>query len=379
MLRKLMVMLTLVLCLCTAAMADAADTMLTRAIKLSNRMNRTAQNEAYLTWLTDDEDVISLVGQWGNRRDNLPAFVVQTDEDEQLIKMLAWQSLAAIGGSKVYAATTMMESVDIFAGGGVGDGAYVMIYENAEPVLVIWHNEDDAVRMQAVYMPFADLADCKTVKEVGEWFEQNEIPLSFTSASVMPVTESTGKAGDDLLNRALAAAAITDAMAQDEEACIALGASESMLAVMNEWAAGDVSAPVLALRTDMAINTPGIEFLDALLPSYIEMNEALLAKAVNAAPTILLAQYCGTETLAASSMIRSEILFAHSDDPLTGLFLFVYEDHAPIMVASYAKDGAVNMRAYFLPIDALAECRSVEEANRLFDDMLLPITWEAAQ
>lgn len=378
MLRKLLAILmaATLLCLSVPAVAEEAESLLSRAMALANRMNTSTRNSAYMALLANDEDIIALARAWGQGHEDLPVMVVQTDEESELIKLLVRQSIGSMG-TDVLAASSMMETVTIFVGDDVGDGAYVMLYESGTPIMVVWHGEDGAVRMRAMYLPFDDLAACENEDEVAAWFEANGMPLSLTAADPMPVLLGE-PSEEDTLERALSVAVGMDAMVEGGYGA-AMGASESMLALMNAWSAGDADAPVLAVMTDLSLGTPGVTFLnEVLLPDY-EVDEPLLAKAVNAIPTILLGRYCGTEALAASSMIHGEILFADGGSPMTGLILLIYEDKTPIMVASYTREGAVNMRAYYLPIEGIADCRTVEEVNEFFEDVLLPMTWVPAE
>lgn len=381
MLRKLLAVMSaallLAVCLTVPAMAEQEDTLFNRAISLAQRMNENTKNEAYLALLTEDENAVALVQHWGAGH-GLPKMVAQTTAEASLIKMLARQTIGEIG-TEILAATTMMETVTIFAGDDVGDGAYVILYDNhATPILVVWHSEDGAVRMRAMYLPFADLSNCYSRSDVDNWFRENEIPLTIETAVAMPIVVAEPVEGN-LLERALSAAKGMDAKADDEEYCASLGASEELLALMKAWAAGDAEAPVLAVKTDLSLDSDSVKYVNETLLPGVEVDETLLAKGVNQIPLMLMGRNCGTEVLAASSMIREEILFAESKDAMTGLFLFIYEDKTPIMVISYAQEGAVNMRAYYLPLEGLTDCRTLEDISAFFEGEMLPVEWVLAE
>lgn len=389
------------LSVCALAGPEEADSLLERAVVMAEETCRLATNDAYWLAMTDNEQISGLGKAWASGHDARPALVVQLAGEAEVIELLATQGSAALGAEALTAwSITRSFGRRIFACDDVGDGAYLLMYESAAPVLAVWHSEDGAVRMQSMLLPWEELAACATEAEVSAWFGQLLTPMAeavaayaaldetyqqlaraFSSVRIVPTADlpvSVSQPNDaDATEKALGAAAEMDAQAMDRAAL--MGLSADMTAMLAEWSAGDAEKPVLTVMAELPLESELVRGLISQLPPGTGIDDqALLMAGVSAVPTMLAGRQ-GPMQLAASSVASRTILFADSVNPFTGLYLFIYEDKLPIMVSSCASEGAVSMTAAYLPIGALGSCRTIEDVNRFFEDAALPLPWALAE
>ena len=361
-------------CLPLAALAE--DTLLARAVSLSQQMTERAGNEAWLPWMTDDATVRSTVMQWGMENRDEPRLILEAEAAMPETQALAAQLVAPLGAFTLSAASIVQTEV-IFAANLEGSGFYLLLYDRAAPVLVSWYAERGAVGMCASVLPFDDLSACATAEEATAWFSAHGVSLPMKQAQETPLP-AAGGAETELLIRALELTDEMNALAGDAEALAGFGASEPLRALPATWAGDQGAAPRLALQAALSEDMDEAAWLlDAMLPDGAP--QGVLPRAVAAMPTALLAGLGSVETVAASSMVSRSSLFAATTERETGLILFLYEEAAPVMLAWYAQDGAVSMRGYFAPIRALSACQTAGEINELFAAIGLALPWEAVE
>lgn len=66
-----------------------------------------------------------------------------------------------------------------------GCGLYIMLYEDATPIVLPWYAENGAVKISAFFMPDAALTACTDAAEVSAWFAGKGLP-AVTFEEVQP-------------------------------------------------------------------------------------------------------------------------------------------------------------------------------------------------
>lgn len=198
-------MLVLVLCLLnTPALAE--NSLANRAVELAAACDALAEDEAYISAMigSGNSKMITLIESWAAGSHDQPELVVRVDTANLLKDMMAlygmdsqdeWPDITvqalnrrmtmslpsmfnATQGAETLAASTAATSSVIFASDAQGSGLFVLLYENAVPVMAAWYAENGAVSMQATFMAQEELAACQSVEDIAAWLKEQgwELP-----------------------------------------------------------------------------------------------------------------------------------------------------------------------------------------------------------
>jgi len=141
-------------------------------------------------------------------------------------------------------------------------------------------------------------------------------------------------------------------LAGNEQYLMLLGLPEEVLGMVNAYAAAENPTPRLVLcgLTDDA-------------------------QSANACLTQQIA-YLGTTSLAAAGSMHANVIFADPDASGTGLYLFLYEGGAPIVITWKGENGAYHLSAAFQPGEYPASCRNAEDVNAWADSIGLNVRFQ---
>lgn len=180
---------------------------------------------------------------------------------------------------------------------------------------------------------------------------------------------------DPLAARAVSMAQHLDALADSEDYLAMMSGSQALTDRLKAWGEGDHSAPRMILKGVWSDDTALFSWLmggsEGDAPS-----DAVRAELSRRVPMSLASMFNameGTEALAAASMCTSSAVFACEMEG-AGLYLLLYDEGAPVLVAWYGEEGAVCMQAAFLASAAVADWASQEDAMAWLNEMNLPIT-----
>lgn len=334
--KRLLTILLAVMLLMPAA-AAMEPTLVDRAIALG----------AALDNLAEDEDYIAQHMIFGKDKERIQAFAMgdrtmpvriaaldlegalaqllpQRDELPEAAQRILYQtmplalvnSLNGQQGADMLVLSMYMRIANVFAAPGVtGQGVWILYYENASPVAVSWYAEHDAVMMNAT--AFAE----GSLSLDGMPLVLTEIPLNH------PVRQES----------ALTLAKELQTFARSEACLTLLTDAEDIREYCRSFASGDEAEPLLCLQAEASASLLNVIYDD-------------LARK-------------GAVTLSAVASLHTSIIFASNEVDGMGVYLMLYETGAPVLVEWNVSEGACWMQATFCPIDALANCRTVEEVN----------------
>ena len=349
------------------------DTLVSRAVAVAELTCERSQDEGYLLLFTGDETVRSLAMQMGQGHGE-PRLILQANVPDSEMAQGLGASLVGKLGAEALSAASVASAGTIFAADVEGSGVLLALYDSAAPILINWHAEDGAVSMQAMLLPFDDLAACEGKEEVGAWFVSQGVKLSFAEAEtdlpLMPAEQDV-----DLLARA--SRLIDRLNAKAEKA--ALEASDKLASLMTGWAAEDRETPRLILRMELSALSPEWTELLWMLTGQETFDKTLLTRALTSLPWAMIGALSGVQELAASAMCSQESLFAAQGVADAGLLLYLYEEATPVLVAWQAENGAVLMRGSYVPGEALMACESAEDVASLMAAIGLALPWEAVE
>lgn len=198
-------MLVLALCLLNIP-ALAEDSLTDRAVDLAAACDALAEDEAYVSAMigSGNSGIITLIESWAAGNHDQPEMVVRVDTANLLKDMIALYGTGlqnglpdttvealnrrlpmtlpsmfnATEGAETLAASTIATSSVIFASDAQGSGLFVLLYEDATPVMAAWYAENGAVSMQATFMAQEELAACQSAEDVAAWLKEQgwELP-----------------------------------------------------------------------------------------------------------------------------------------------------------------------------------------------------------
>lgn len=331
--RRLLILLLCLLLSIPTACAEGENTLLRYATALGRELDELAEDDSHALHYTTEPEVLELVRSYGSgdhdrpyevravmleeMQDTLSALLEGIPEagrrqmENMLPGMLKQSSTNSFGVNAVVANAILFKSVTFASQDVAGQGLWILLYEDAVPVAVSWYAENGAVHMEASFIPDIDAA-----------FETRVI------AAARPQL--------DMYARSLAAE--LQELAGNEQYLMMLDISEDVVDVVHKFCAeGNKSPLVLCTLTDDA-------------------------QAVNACLTQQIGKL-GTAYLAAAGSLHASVIFADPDASGTGLYLFVYESGAPIIVSWTGENGAYYLSAAFQPGAFPAACRDMDDAN----------------
>jgi len=346
--RLLMILLALLLMI-PAALAEGENTLLRHAVELGRELDALAEDEERSKQYTADPEILEMVRSYGAGSHDKPCEVRAVNLDDALEMMpeeyrslpenvqrqllnalprlLVQASINTYGVKAVVANTILRTSVTFAAKSNAARGIWFLMYDDAAPVAVAWYAENGAVHMEASFMPEA----------IVEGIDTRVI------AAARPALDAN----------AYTLAAELQELAGNGQYLMLLGLPEEVLGMVNAYAAAENSTPRLVLcgLTDDAY-------------------------AANVCLTQQIA-YIGDVALAAVGAMHSDAIFADPDAGGTGLYLFLYEDGAPIVITWTAENGAYHLSAAFQPGEYPASCRNAEDVNAWAESIGLNVRFQA--
>lgn len=338
--KRLLMMLLAMILMIPVALAEGENTLLRHAVELGWELDKLAEDEDHIAKYAVDEAVHELIRQLAAGDRTTPSKVLALDfsivndmispdiadlpelAQRSVMKQvpgLLMSSMANAYGVRTAAAFAVVRASDVFAASDVaGQGLWLLNYEDASPVAVAWYAENGAVAMEAaILMPDAE-----------EVFGDIET-MTYVVAAARPELDAYAETLATELQE----------LAGNGQYLMLFGLPAEVLSMAKAYVAGENTAPQLVLcgLTDDAY-------------------------AANVCLTQQLA-YIGDVALAAAGALHASVIFADPDACGNGLYLFLYEDGAPIIITWKGENGAYHLTAAFQPGEYPASCRNDDDVN----------------
>ncbi len=220
--RMMAILLAMGLLLCGTACAEGkvrsgADLPYARLVEIAEYMHKLATGD-YLDIKQVPEDMQSVAESWAAGIVGQPRMVVQVDinessylvetrslffkeppivlfEAESTAIVEVWQYMVFAASSEAGLTESSYEEIMTVNGhinarmmyadeGTEGNAMYIVLYENAAPIICIVNAENGAVSVQGMFLPSAKLAKCKNYGQVSMWLMLNG--LSMTCQEIKP-------------------------------------------------------------------------------------------------------------------------------------------------------------------------------------------------
>lgn len=347
--KRLTLLLMACLLMLPAAYSEGENTILRHAVELGKELDALAENEAYFAPYGLNEGIMNYIRYYGEGEHDRPIQVVGVDleeyiqlpdEEENIPEAVVRQVLnrapaqllhtlpTAYGGDSLTLPSVLRTSEVFAAPGAKGRALWVLQYENAASIAVGWYAENDAVHMQAVFLP--------------EGTMNGELPFTFrVIAAARPVLDEYACSLADELR----------VLTQTPAYLQILGLSPEVLATAQSFASKE-DQPRMSLC--------------ALTDDYNETNTPLFQQI----------GYLGDITLAAAGAVRTQVIFADEEASGAGLYLFLYEEGVPVIVQWYGENSAYHLTASFQPGEMPFGCQSAEDVNAWAESICLPLNFQ---
>lgn len=145
------------------------------------------------------------------------------------------------------------------------------------------------------------------------------------------------------------------------------GAPENIRRKAREWAAGMEGEPRLIVRADVMnsayVRSDRASFLTEHPMVILETVSSSVAEIMSymmvaAAVENVVTESEVEEIVQVNSQLNCEMIYAEEAEAGMGFFLVFYEDAPPVLILSTAENGAVSLRACFIPSTKLANCQN---------------------
>lgn len=178
-----------------------------------------------------------------------------------------------------------------------------------------------------------------------------------------------------LADRAAALARRLDVLADSEDYLTMMGGAQTLIDRVKVWGEGDHAAPRLTLKAAWSGETDLLSWLMGEMEDFTLSDEVRteLSRRLPMGLASMLNAMEGTEALAAASLCTASTVFACEAEG-AGLYLFLYDAGAPVLVTWYGSEGAVFMQGAFLANAAVADWASQEDAMAWLNEMGLPLS-----
>lgn len=181
-----------------------ALSMQDRATAFAAQMADIMKTPAMQETMGGNDEVMSLIGQWAAGDHRKPRAVYSADmaglndagaalsgvmdvsqlpdgmqlDGLTILGLLRTQLVArSLGDMSLAAVSTSMDTMIFADADASGSGAYLLMYPEGMPVLVTWTSKNGAVYMTASFMPFEELAACRTATEASLWLAGKGMPV----------------------------------------------------------------------------------------------------------------------------------------------------------------------------------------------------------
>lgn len=195
--RRLLAMITALLLCAVPALAEAEIPLLTQIITGAQKLSHLAEDEAYLRQYISDEALLARIASWpaGDEARPTAAYAVdlapawaavkaaedglQEGSEAMLQNLLPSMVMSELQGNDGACASTFVVISEYLQAPGVsGQGVYILLYEDACPVITGWFANGQIAYIRAAYLPDADLSALSwadrllPVELICEWKEE---------------------------------------------------------------------------------------------------------------------------------------------------------------------------------------------------------------
>lgn len=334
--KRVLSVLLLMLLAMSGACAEGENTLLRHAVEMGEALDKLAEDGEYIARYSLHEQALAAIGQLSQGDRTAPNEVRMLDMDaimselepelaalpevavrnmQKRMPAATMNSLISAAGEDQLIASTIIRYGKTFAAPEVsGQGLWILYYEAALPVAVAWYAENGAVQMDAAILPDGEAI-----------LSELPVPTRVVAAARPALDAAAAQLADELRE-----------LAQSDAYLNFVSVAENVKALIHDFTPAE-EQPRLALCT----------LADA------EDNQMLLQ----------LVGEMGVLPLAAMSAMQHSMIFADPDASGSGLYLFLYEDGAPIIVRWSGENGAYHLSASFQPGEYPASCRNAEDVN----------------
>lgn len=350
MLKKLLLLLMVFVLVMPAAYAEGENTILRYAVELGRKLDALAEDEAYFAPYDLDEGIMNYICAYGEGDHDRPIRVVGFDLNEyierldeaedipeaalrqvlnrtpaQLIQALA----TSYGGDPIILPSVLRAGVTFAAPNVKGREVWVLQYENAASIAVGWYAENDAVHMQAMFLPEGSM-------------DGDDLPFTLrVIASARPALDE----------HALALANELRILAANEKYLDMLNLADNIRPVVRGYVSEDEQPRMtLCALTDNAYEAQG--------------------------QLIQQIGYLSDVSVAAVAAMQTNVIFADTEASGTGMYLFLYEEGVPVIVQWRGENGAYYLNAAFQPGEMPFGCRSAEDASAWAESIGLTLNFQ---
>lgn len=352
-------------------------TLIMKAEELAARLDELAESKAYAALFTSEEDVLSIVKEWGAGNHDKPSHIMMLDLSyvnqalaavpadmpeagrrtlkNGLGSMLV-QSVINGQGVNTVAASSIARTSVTFAAPVVNEiGVFVLLYEDAVPVTVSWCAENGAVSMTASFLPGAFIQD----DGLAIHSNPSRNALLYSCVDVEPAIVEGPPIADVPVysERALTLAGELRTLAKSDAWLTFLGLPGASEERIRSFVAAEEETPRLIIPVTNTVFTDMPEI--PALPAGVADN--LGARMASAVMTSIIGYTGGAETLSAVAGIQANTIFADEGADGSGMYIMLYEDGSPVIVNWAAGEDSVSMTASFHPDEAMAACQSAED------------------
>lgn len=349
--KKLLLLLMAFLLMMPAAYAEGENTILRYAVKLGRTLDAQAEDEAHVAQHTNTNEILSIIRAYGAGDHNAPMLVQAIELDDllplmmdevegmpdaavrqiqnMLPNMLIQSMINSYGVNTIVASNIVRAETTFAVKEATGSGLWIMTYEDASTIGIAWYAENGAVHMGASFLP--------------------EDALLSTDLAI--TTRVVAAARPELDEYALSLADELRTLSQNSAYLQILGLPPEVLATARSFASEE-DQPRMTLC--------------ALTDDYNETNAQLFQQI----------GYLGDISLAAVGAVRANVIFADEEASGTGLYLFLYEEGAPVIVQWRGENGAYYLTASFQPGEMPFGCHSAEDASAWAESIGLQLNFQ---
>lgn len=348
--KKLLLLLMVFVLVMPAAYAEGENTILRYAVEMGRKLDALAEDEAYFAPYDLDEGIMNYIRAYGEGDHDRPIRVVGFDLNEyierldeaedipeaalrqvlnrtpaQLIQALA----TSYGGDPIILPSVLRTGVTFAARNVEGREVWVLQYEDAASIAVGWYAENDAVHMQAMFLPEGTM-------------DSDDLPFTLrVIAAARPALDE----------HALALANELRILAANEKYLDMLNLADNVRPVVRGYVSEDEQPwmTLCALTEDVSIT-------NAMLFQQVGMLSAV--------------------SVAAVAALQTNVIFADPEASGTGLYLFLYEEGVPVIVQWHGENGAYYLNAAFQPGEMPFGCRSAEDASAWAESIGLTLNFQ---
>ncbi len=214
--KRIVALIAAMMLLCVGALAEAparggADLPYDRIVAMAQYMRELVYGD-YLTIKQVPETMQTVARTWAAGISDIPRLVIQVDinnlaavletraifrqehpmvgyEAESSVVVAAWQALAYAAGEEAALSGSSYKEIlringqigafQMYADAGTeGNSMFIVLYDDAAPILMIGNGENGAVSIQGMFLPSTKLAKCSHYGQVSLWLMLNGLTMT---------------------------------------------------------------------------------------------------------------------------------------------------------------------------------------------------------